>query len=314
MTFNLNDDSDLEFMLAEAALSKSKEIQIKKESSFTGKVNFEEYKSWANSTLSEIMGLPGIYDSAEKSELRLRVAMHFAPQEAIEFDKSRNESRKYLIELFISQNFSFAKEVVEQLARLTAVVLDNWDASRQPSSESTRHKLLNKQGFTCNSCHLPLKNQERIVEEEDRALTGCADPYKPYYDGQNVDQGMLPVVDHISVISRDGTNSADNLQVLCQLCNLGKGDNSGIRASKELRHASAQIDKIPRGHRMRMFYYRLQMDKFECTKCGSNEKELTVRKKRESGGFVLTNLYSVCYSCIKKINNLSDTQEFVRLN
>ena len=40
-----------------------------------------------------------------------------------------------------------------------------------------------------------------------------------------------------------------------------------------------------------------KMDKNGCTKCNSNLNELTVRKVRNKGGLLLSNLISVCYKC-----------------
>ncbi len=292
------DQANLELLLSEAALSTKIYEDDSRKPSFYSQVNLRDYRLWAVNNLSELLRLPGMQEPASRSELRLRVALHFSPPEAIEFSPERPESRNVLIEEYIRSHFSFPSDSVGKLARSVAVVLDNWDANRKPGLGGRRHRLLEKQGNRCNSCKLPLNDTDRINIEEDRSLEGTSDPFKPYFDGGGVEDSMRPVVDHIAVVSKDGTNLPDNLQVLCTLCNTGKGDSSGIRASKELEHSCREVNSIPRGHRMRMMYYRMQMDKFRCVTCNSDKNELTIRKVRVQGAFILTNLITVCYQCL----------------
>ncbi|MDT4850723.1 HNH endonuclease [compost metagenome] len=121
---------------------------------------------------------------------------------------------------------------------------------------------------------------------------------------------MSPEVDHIMAVSKDGTNQSDNLQVLCALCNRGKGDGGGVRSTSELRYCHLPIEDVPRGHRMALLYYRLAMDKFTCTACGSKDKELTVRMDRSRGLVTLTNLRSICYACIASDVTLGAAEDF----
>lgn len=232
--------------------------------------------------------------------MRLRIALHFACPDAVRYDRRRPEPRWKLVFAHLRANFSFGEAESERLARLVAVVLDNWDARRTRGLENRRLKLLESQGYQCNCCHLSFADPERICREEAAALAGESDPFKPYFDGDGVAATMEPQVDHIHVVSRDGTNQSDNLQVLCALCNQGKADNSGVRIVREWEFGHLPIAQVPRGHRMSLLYYRLKMDDFRCTRCQSETNELSVRLVRNDGLVTLTNLRAICYRCLEK--------------
>jgi len=232
--------------------------------------------------------------------MRLRVALHFSCPSAVNFDNARtNLTRWGLIKDHLVNNLSFNNdEEAEKIAHLVARVLDDWDISRRRGLQTSKNRLLRKQNYLCACCHLNFSDPNRIQFEEENALTNRTDLYKPYFDGEGVSLAMSPQVDHKTVVSKDGTNQSDNLQVLCALCNQGKGANSGIRPSKELTFCSLPISEIPRGHRMALLFYRLMMDENSCTQCGSTSNELTLRKVHEDGLITLTNLKSICYSCL----------------
>ena len=242
--------------------------------------------------------------SEKQFSAKLRLALHFAPRKAIDFDPSSSDSRTRLIEEYIEESFPSGDYSKTELARSVAVVLDSWDKSRKSGVRNHLDSLLRLQSYKCNHCHLEFNNQKRIKLEEKQINKPEEDHYKPYNDGQGVTELMSPQVDHKEAVSRFGSNKSKNLQVLCALCNSGKGDGSLVNPVNEFRYASMQIDQVPTAHRRKMFFNRIRIDDSKCSKCNSREKELTVRLKRSSGGYVLSNLQSICLDCSEgKFNN-----------
>ncbi len=217
-------------------------------------------------------------------ELRLRVALHFSPVSAIEYDRRNPRPRYRLILEYLRVEFDRSGPIIEQLARDVARVLDEWDANRL---RTTGHleKLLMEQGGRCAHCGVvlwPIPNTSVQTDE-----------YKPYH--LSPEELLQPEVDHIEPISGFGTNRTENLQGLCRLCNQGKGDGLGIHFRSEVRYAATRIDQIPLQHRLRMFYHVLERNRSMSQKStgATNEVELTMRPIRSSGGFIRSNLMAV---------------------
>ncbi len=291
--------SDIESILARTALLRSAGAsRAERRAAFGDEPDRRAFKTTALDYLASLFNLPEVEYVARETEMRLRVALHLACPSAVHYDRRRPEARWALIQEHLIDNFNFDLDDTEDLARLVASVLDDWDVERGRGIDARRAKLLERQNYRCASCHLDFSDQNRIAEEEERALKGTSDPFKPYFDGDGVRDFMSPEVDHIAAVSKDGTNLSDNLQVLCTLCNRGKGDGSGIGPVRELTYCHLPVEGIPRGHLMALFYNRLTIDKYKCTSCGSLDKELTVRLLRSSGLLALTNLRSICYKCI----------------
>jgi hypothetical protein len=294
--------TSIDFLIVEKALERiNLSINLSEyKSSFGNNIDPQEFKSILLNFLSDNLRLPNIENSIRQSEMRLRVALHFACPSAIVFDNGKTTLTRWgIIKKYILNNFTFTEEEAEKVSRLVAKVLDDWDISRKRGLQNNKFKLLENQKYLCACCHLSFSDKDRITLEESLALSESSDPYKPYFDETSLDS-MLPQVDHKTVVSKDGTNQTDNLQVLCGLCNLGKGANSGIRPSKELEYGHLPIADIPRSHRMNLIYYRIMMDNCICNNCKSNINELSIRKIHDEGLIVLTNLQAVCYQCIQK--------------
>jgi hypothetical protein len=123
------------------------------------------------------------------------------------------------------------------------------------------------------------------------------DAYKPYYEAP--EELLRPEVDHIEAISALGTNTLSNLQVLCRLCNAGKGRGLGLNLRDEVRYAGTPIGEISRAHRCSLVYYVIRRDGQRCTRCDGTLDELTIRPIVDSGAIVRSNLRTVCTACIR---------------
>jgi len=290
---------DIEILLATTALQRlSRNQQISERSAYGRPPIQGDFKNLILDYLANLLRLSEIENGAKETEMRLRVALHFSCPDAVDYDHKRPEPRWALIKKYIEECFTFEPNETERISRLVATVLDEWDVKRVHGLATRRSKLLERQNHRCASCHIDFLSKARVNEEELESLEGTSDAFKPYFDGNGVADAMRPEVDHISVVSRDGTNLSDNLQILCGLCNQGKSDGTGVRTSRELEYCHQPIAEIPRGHRMALLYYRLKLDRFICTNCESTSNELTIRMEREKGLVILTNLRSICYRCL----------------
>jgi 5-methylcytosine-specific restriction endonuclease McrA len=226
---------------------------------------------------------------AEKFEFRLRLALHLSPASAIKYDTANPVPRHRLIRSFLQERFGRTGDLVEQLARDVAQLLAAWDESRTQLA-GYAPSLLARQKGRCGHCHvtltIPPPEHPHVIDE-----------YKPYY--LSPAELLAPEVDHIEAISSLGTNELRNLQVLCRLCNAGKGDGLGLNVRHEVSHAGEPIKEIEPLHRCRMLFYVISREGQTCGTCGSRTSELTIRPIDERGGFVRTNLRSVCYSCLQ---------------
>ena len=228
----------------------------------------------------ELLGARGESLSAGLYELRLRVALHFAPIDAISYDRKNPRPRHRIIRDHLQGDFQRTGPIVEQLARDTAKVLDEWDATRVRVAANAE-ELLRRQCGRCAHCGVVLWPTPRPHRE--------SDPFKPYVLA--ADELLSPEVDHIEPISGFGTNRSENLQVLCRLCNQGKGDGLGLSVRAEAQYAATSIEDIPGPHRMRMFYYVLdRYGRNPVSGRTARDCELTIRPIRVRGGYVRSNL------------------------
>ena len=245
--------------------------------------------------LAESLKLDRQIDQANEAEMRLRLALHFCPSDAIEWNPTRSESRVDVIANHLKESFQIFEMDADSIARDIASILSSWETRRR-SLASKADRILERQNFRCACCHVPI-TEERIAEEESKS-SDERDHFKPYFDEPGVRTWLSAEVDHVVPVSAHGTNHQDNLQVLCKLCNSGKANDVGVTVFQELKYASKSIEQVLTQHRRRLLYFRVKMDSGTCSLCQSSEHELTVRKVRSRGGLLLSNLTTVCHNCI----------------
>lgn len=259
--------------------------------------NFARLKAWALSEAEAMLKIKRVTATRSELEARLRVALHLCPPAAIEYDPRSTLSRKTLVAAYIEREYGVSRQAAHQVARSIAMILDAWEARRTTRITQLHDHLLSRQGGRCACCRLPFNDERRREEEESLASNG-ADLFKPYFDGDGVVERMRPVIDHLRAISNEGTNAHDNLQILCCLCNLGKSDGLGIDIGREFKFAARSPADVDEFHRMQLLFYRLTVDNSTCTICGGRSLEMTVRKISSEASTVLTNLRTLCRSCI----------------
>ncbi len=219
--------------------------------------------------------------------VRLYLAAHFSPKSALDYDISSTLARFELIDDYLTNEIGFDSENTEPLSRSIASLLDAWEKGRDGIVTSHRDRLLSEQNNRCNHCHISFSQTPKSVEVQD--------PYKPYLP--KVSQRMSPEVDHIEPVSSWGTNNLENLQVICRLCNHGKGDGLGVNPSREINNSPKNISNLEWSYISKMMYYVLEKHDSHCSSCGTNRKELTIRPIVEKGGFIQSNLEPLCSDC-----------------
>jgi 5-methylcytosine-specific restriction endonuclease McrA len=220
-------------------------------------------------------------------EMRLRLALHLSPATAVIYDSRNPVPRWKLVREHLASKLVREGPECETLAREIAGVLDNWDRRR---SQVTAHRafLLNRDGPFCQNCHVQFGETPQSLVKRD--------PYKPYYSSP---EELLSIeVDHIEAVSALGTNALANLQLLCRLCNAGKGDGLGTDIRKEAQFAGCSIDNVPIPHRCRMLYAVIHRDRQRCARCDTGSSELTVRPVIADGAYVRSNLFALCVKCL----------------
>lgn len=245
------------------------------------------YRDFAFQRAASIVRADEDEQTRRRFELRLRLAMHLSPREAIHYDRANPVPRWRLVREHLIAMFGRDPERSERLARDVAVVLDNWERERE---DVGRHKafLMSRDGAWCATCRVPFVGGPPITLQR-------RDEYKPYH--LSPDELLTVEVDHVDAISGLGTNVVENLQLLCRLCNGGKSDGLGVDVRMEARLAGKPVADVPRAHRARMLYYVIQRDTRRCAQCGSDTAELTVRPLVPGGGYLRSNLQAVCVGC-----------------
>lgn len=73
-------------------------------------------------------------------------------------------------------------------------------------------------------------SRNKSINEKTRLKVLKRDNYKCVYCGKSpaIHPGIILHIDHIKPFSKDGDNSLENLQTLCNKCNLGKGNDESV--------------------------------------------------------------------------------------
>jgi 5-methylcytosine-specific restriction endonuclease McrA len=245
-----------------------------------------QYEMFAFSRIYSVLRSDEDERARRRFETRLRLALHLAPMSAVNYQRSHPAPRWRLIRDHLVSQFGYDAKECEQLAREIATLLDNWERTRDAVT-GHRAFLLHRDGPLCRNCHVKFGSSPQSLLRRDIL--------KPYFESS---EELLSIeVDHREAVSGLGTNIVENLQLLCRLCNAGKGDGLGIDVRQEARYAGIPVSTIPVPHRCRMFYSVVDRDRSSCTLCESQTNELTVRFVVATGAYVRSNLYSACVDC-----------------
>jgi 5-methylcytosine-specific restriction endonuclease McrA len=245
-----------------------------------------QYETFAFSRAESVLRADLDAAARHRFETRLRLALHLSPVAAVNYQRSNPSPRWRLILEYLVTSFARNRFECEPLAREIATLLDNWDRRRD---EVTGHRafLIHRDGPFCRNCHVRFDTEPESLSSRD--------PYKPYFESP--DELLSAEVDHREAISGLGTNVVENLQLLCRLCNAGKGDGLGVDVRQEARHAGTPISEIPIAHRARILYSVIDRDG-RCVLCEGVTSELTVRPVTPSGAYVRSNLFAACFDCV----------------
>lgn len=228
--------------------------------------------------------------------VRLRVALSLCPNDALTHRRSDRVSRREKIRRHLVTESLVPRDLVERLAEAIELALDAWQEKREDVT-SFRSQLIARDGNRCGACAVDFAlagDEISAARERDPFKLGWVSPSRHYF----------PTVDHREPVSKFGTNELSNLWLLCRFCNEGKGDGAPLLLKHELEYATALPwvgTGMPEAHLVaysgRLTFRVLARDGFTCVMCSTSQSELTIRKDRERGLAVLSNLVSICIDC-----------------
>lgn len=277
------------------------------ENIFLGKNNYSNELGYAMDHVHNILNSKDEYHEYYKYELRLRLAMHFSPIEAINYDDTNENTRKELIVEHLKTFFKKTDDHANTLSNTIIKIFELWENPRKGVSQF-KEELLKKQDYRCNHCHVKFKKEDNTYKV---STIFKNDNYKLYiYPKEKVIgeiENLTVEVDHIKPVSALGDNRIGNLQALCKLCNQAKSNLLTIKTINEIKYASYKIEKIKEekpSHINRMLYFTILRANNKCEKCNCKYHELTMRKIVKNGPFTRSNLIAVCKTCAREIDNL----------
>ena len=277
------------------------------ENSLLRKDKYSNELDYSLDHVRDILSAKDDYYEYSKYELRLRLAMHYSPIDAIKFDAESDNTRKELLEGHLKKNFGKTPDDASHLADAIIDIFELWEDPRKGVSKYNE-ELLKKQKNKCNHCNVKIKDTNGTFQVDSKFMK---DDYKLYiYPKKNLTDNveLLTVeVDHIKPVSVLGDNGIENLQALCKLCNQAKSNLLTIKTTDEMKyvkHTLQEIKIIRPMHINRMLYFTILRANNKCEKC-NRKYELTMRKVIKTGPFVRSNLIAVCNSCAKKNDTLN---------
>lgn len=270
--------------------------------------NFLSELDYAIDHVNTILCSRDEYSEYYKFELRLRLAMHFIPIEALNYNPESDSTRLELIRDYIEKYFNRSIENATMLAHTIIKVLDKWELDREKVTKY-RDELLEVQNYKCNHCKVSFVGDIQSGKNKYMISTNFPnDKYKPYIINKkhvtDKIEYITPEVDHIKPVSALGDNNLENLQVLCKLCNRAKSNILNVKTLDEINYAGYYIDDIlidKPSHIHKMLYFVISRSEGKCERCFDKESELTIRKKIIQGTFTRSNLIAVCKECADQI-------------
>ena len=248
-----------------------------------------KFRGPAFAFIEEAFRATSLSERDRRQRLRLKLALHLAPPSAIAYAPTNPTPRWRLIEQHLIEHLGRSAGDVEFLAKEVAATLRSWQEDRQAVSQY-RSALLSRDGDLCRCCHIEFDSDAAMSVVSD-------DPYKPYFMKDPSAPMNRATVDHVTPVSGFGSNEFDNLQLLCELCNQGKGALDPPLLKHEFLYAAEPIRTIPWRHRAKLLYFTLEAAGFKCSICDDEFAELTIRKIVDQGAIVSTNLRPICYEC-----------------
>ena len=228
-------------------------------------------------------------------EIRVELIHSLLTIPVLKSNFSRQDLKRYFV-----KNCAMSDKISSKLADRVCSLNKKWNT---PGTSVTRHDdlLWRKQNGICNHC-----NHLLIRTIQDDLPLDVLDLYRPYSWVDHRSE-IKPEVDHIEPSSRFGTNSIENLQLLCKACNQGKKQGlfanyfSALRNYGEGFHVwkkpTAEVVKLIRP----LVYYRIEVDERRCTRCRAGDKPLTIRTQRPEAVPTISNTRTFCYDCLQHL-------------